>query len=92
MVGGRCVPGGGHRLDDGHLRPVPGVGRRWGVAIAHDLLFPPPRAAIAEHGRPAFLRGLTVTTASLGNAGPVGAAALVLAPEAYAGRGVASLA
>jgi glucokinase len=64
-----------------------------GVAAAHDLLFPPLRAAIAEHGRLAFLRELTVTTASLGNsAGLVGAAALVLAPETYAGRGVASLA
>ncbi|GAA4557797.1 ROK family protein [Planotetraspora kaengkrachanensis] len=63
-----------------------------GVAAAHDLLFPPLRAAIAEHGRLAFLRQLTVATASLGNAaGLVGAAALVLAPEAYAGRGVASL-
>jgi glucokinase len=64
-----------------------------GVAAAHDLLFPPLRAAIAEHGRLAFLRGLTVTTASLGNpAGLVGSAALLLAPEAYAGRGIASLA
>ncbi|GII31843.1 ROK family protein [Planotetraspora mira] len=64
-----------------------------GVSAAHDLLFPPLRAAIAEHGRLDFLRTLTVTTASLGNAaGLVGAAALVLAPEAYAGRGVASLA
>jgi glucokinase len=64
-----------------------------GVAAAHDLLFPPLRAAITEHGRLAFLRDLTVTTASLGSAaGLVGAAALVLAPQAYAGRGVASLA
>lgn len=63
-----------------------------GVSAAHDLLFPPLRAAIAEHGRLSFLRELKVTTASLGNAaGLVGAAALVLAPDAYAGRGVASL-
>ena len=63
-----------------------------GVAAAHDLLFPPLRAAIAEHGRLAFLRDLTVTTASLGSAaGLVGAAALVLAPQAYAGQGVAAL-
>jgi glucokinase len=64
-----------------------------GVAAAHDLLFPPLRAAITAHARLAFLRNLTVATASLGTAaGLVGAAALVLAPEAYAGRGVASLA
>ncbi|GII55923.1 sugar kinase [Planotetraspora thailandica] len=63
-----------------------------GVSAAHDLLFPPLRAAITEYGRLAFLQGIEVTTASLGNsAGLVGAAALVLAPEAYAGRGVASL-
>lgn len=64
-----------------------------GVAAAHDLLFPPLRQALAEHGRLDFLRGLSVTTASLGNAaGLVGAAALVLVPDAYVGRGVASLA
>ncbi|PZG20073.1 ROK family protein [Nonomuraea aridisoli] len=64
-----------------------------GVAAAHDLLFPPLRAAITEHARLGFLQGLTVTTAALGGAaGLVGAAALVLVPQAYVGRGVASLA
>jgi glucokinase len=64
-----------------------------GVAAAEDLLFPPLRAAITEHARLGFLRELTVEPAQLGSAaGLVGAAALILAPEAYAVPGVATAA
>jgi glucokinase len=62
-----------------------------GVAAAEDLLFPPLREAVAAHARLGFLRELAVEPARLGPAaGLVGAAALVLAPEAYAVAGVAS--
>jgi glucokinase len=62
-----------------------------GVAAADDLLFPPLRAAIAEHARLGFLADLAVEPARLGSAaGLVGAAALVLVPEAYAVPGVAT--
>ncbi len=55
-----------------------------GVAQAADLLLPPIREGLAEHGRLGFLRGLTVTTAALGSrAGLLGAAALIWHPGRY---------
>ena len=55
-----------------------------GLAQTGELMFTPMRAAIAEHAKVDFLRGLTVVPATLGNdAGLVGAAALVLAGDRY---------
>jgi glucokinase len=55
-----------------------------GVSRAADLLLPPLRRALAAHGVLDFLRDLTVCTAVLGgDAGLVGAAALVFEPARY---------
>jgi glucokinase len=55
-----------------------------GVAGAADLLLPPLRRALDSHGVLAFLRDITVCTATLGgDAGLVGAAALVFEPTRY---------
>ncbi|HEU4424321.1 MAG TPA: ROK family protein [Pilimelia sp.] len=55
-----------------------------GVSQAADLLLPPLSAAIARYARLGFLRDLTVLPAGLGvNAGLVGAAAMVFAPNTY---------
>jgi len=51
-----------------------------GVTNVGELLFAPARAALAEHGRLAYLEGVTIVPAALGggHAGLLGAAALVL--------------
>jgi glucokinase len=55
-----------------------------GVSRAADLLLPPLRRALGSHGVLDFLRDLTVSTAVLGgDAGLVGAAALVFEPTRY---------
>jgi glucokinase len=55
-----------------------------GVSKAADLLFPPLRRALRSHGVLDFLRDLDVCTAVLGgDAGLVGAAALVFEPARY---------
>jgi glucokinase len=55
-----------------------------GVSRAADLLLPPLRQALQSHGVLDFLRDLTVCTAVLGgDAGLVGAAALVFEPTRY---------
>lgn len=55
-----------------------------GVAKAADLLFPPLRQALRAYGVLDFLRDLDVCTAELGgDAGLVGAAALVFEPVRY---------
>ena len=55
-----------------------------GVSRAADLLLPPLRRALGSHGVLDFLRDLTVSTAVLGgDAGLVGAAALVFEPARY---------
>jgi glucokinase len=55
-----------------------------GVARSADLLLPPLRRALAEHAVLDFLRDINVCTSSLdGDAGLVGAAALVFEPERY---------
>jgi len=55
-----------------------------GVARAADLLLPPLHRALRSHGVLDFLRDLTVCTAVLGgDAGLVGAAALVFEPARY---------
>ncbi|HCT77973.1 MAG TPA: ROK family protein, partial [Micromonosporaceae bacterium] len=51
---------------------------------AADVLLPPIRQGLAVHGRLGFLQDITVTTAALGGqAGLLGAAALVFEPEKY---------
>jgi glucokinase len=60
-----------------------------GVSRAADLLLPPLSAAITRYARLGFLQDLTVVPARLGvDAGLVGAAAMVFAPQTYpvAGR------
>jgi glucokinase len=55
-----------------------------GVSRSADLLLPPLRRALQSHGVLSFLRDLTVCTAVLGgDAGLVGAAALVFEPTRY---------
>jgi glucokinase len=55
-----------------------------GVSRAADLLLPPLREALDEHGKLGFLRGLTVSAAALGGAaGLVGAAAFAFEPDRY---------
>jgi glucokinase len=55
-----------------------------GVSQAADLLLPPLRRALRSHGVLDFLRDLDVSTAVLGgDAGLVGAAALVFEPSRY---------
>ncbi|WP_027345832.1 ROK family protein [Hamadaea tsunoensis] len=55
-----------------------------GVSHAADLLFPPLKRALEEHGKLGFLRDIEISTAALGSsAGLVGAGALVFEPERY---------
>ncbi len=55
-----------------------------GVSRSADLLLPPVRQYLARHAKLGFLNDLTVTAAELGGqAGLVGAAALVHEPERY---------